>query len=89
VWHDDDQELSGKTENPRLPAGSDSGQPGGGAGRIDIVGKISDGVRIDPDVTEGHPGYEESGSSEIVPVAPVPDRSEFEHSRNDAGNASS
>jgi hypothetical protein len=25
------------------------------------------GIRIDPDIMEGHPGYEESGDSEIIP----------------------
>ena len=28
---------------------------------------MPDGVRIDPDITEGHPGYEESSDSEIIP----------------------
>jgi hypothetical protein len=26
------------------------------------------GIRVDPDLTEGHPGYEESGDSEILPT---------------------
>jgi hypothetical protein len=34
---------------------------------VDITGIVPEGVRIDPDITEGHPGYEESGSSEIIP----------------------
>jgi hypothetical protein len=25
-------------------------------------------VRIDPDITEGHPGYQESGDSEMIPT---------------------
>lgn len=41
------------------------GEPGGGRGRVDIVGRRPKGIRIDPDFMEGHPGYEESGSSEI------------------------
>jgi hypothetical protein len=28
---------------------------------------MPEGIRIDPDITEGHPGYEESGDSEIIP----------------------
>jgi hypothetical protein len=33
------------------------------------VGVIPAGqVHIDPDITEGHAGYEESGSSEIIPL---------------------
>jgi len=46
---------------------ADSGRPGGGAGRKDVTGRVPDDVRIDPDITEGHPGYEESGDSEITP----------------------
>jgi hypothetical protein len=46
---------------------SESGQPGGGQGRIDVTGVIPEGIRIDSDLTEGHPGYEESGDSEIIP----------------------
>lgn len=41
------------------------GEPGGGRGRVDIVGRRPKGIRIDPNFMEGHPGYEESGSSEI------------------------
>jgi hypothetical protein len=53
-----------------LPKGmpqSDSGQPGGGRGRVDVTGIIPEEIRIDPDLTEGHPGYDESGDSEIIP----------------------
>ena len=46
----------------------ESGQPGGGQGRTDVTGVVPDGVRIDPDLTEGHPGYQESGDSEITPT---------------------
>jgi hypothetical protein len=42
---------------------SESGQPGGGAGRIEITGIVPDAIEVDPDLTEGHPGYEESGDS--------------------------
>jgi hypothetical protein len=42
-------------------------QPGVEQGRVDVTGIVPDGVRIDPDLTEGHPGYEESGESEIIP----------------------
>jgi hypothetical protein len=47
----------------------ESGRPGGGHGRTDVTG-FPDGVRIDPGLTEGHPGYEESGDSEIIPAKP-------------------
>jgi hypothetical protein len=55
-------------EHPMLTERSDSGQPCGGAGRGDVIGKVPDDVRIDPYVTEGHPGYDETGPSEIIPV---------------------
>lgn len=60
---------------PELPAPSpaaaraDSGQPGGGQGRVDLTGRMPEDIRIDPDINEGHPGYDESGSSAIeVPI---------------------
>ena len=34
---------------------------------IDVTGKMPEGIRIDPDITEGHPGYQESGDSGIIP----------------------
>jgi len=45
----------------------DSGQPGGGQGRTDVTGIVPDNVHVDPNITEGHPGYQESGDSEIIP----------------------
>jgi len=42
-------------------------RPGIGAGSVDITGIVPEGIRIDPDITEGHPGYQESGDSEIIP----------------------
>src|SRR5258708_38527614 len=56
-------------EPAKLTGRPKSGQPGDGAGRVDIVGKIPSDVRVDPDLTEGHPGYDETGPSEITPVA--------------------
>jgi hypothetical protein len=58
---------------PRPKAGQaighvpDVGQPGGGKGRVDVTGIAPEGIRVDPNVTEGHPGYQESGSSEVIP----------------------
>jgi HSP20 family protein len=56
---------------PTIPsARANSGAPGGGQGRVDITGRMPDDIRIDPDITEGHPGYAESGGSAIeVPIA--------------------
>jgi hypothetical protein len=34
---------------------------------IDVTGIMPQDIRIDPNITEGHPGYEESGESEIIP----------------------
>ncbi len=42
---------------------TESGQPGGGVGRIEVTGIVPDEIQVDPDLTEGHPGYEESGDS--------------------------
>jgi hypothetical protein len=35
--------------------------------RVDVTGIMPEDIRIDPDIIEGHPGYEESGDSEIIP----------------------
>ena len=53
------------------PKVNESGRPetGGGEGRQDVVGHVPDDIRIEPDITEGHPGYQESGDSELtIPV---------------------
>lgn len=50
---------------PSITSQTDSGNPGGGQGRTDVTGNIPPDIHIDPDITEGHPGYEESGPSEI------------------------
>lgn len=55
-------------KNQNTPRRSDSGRPedGSGEGRRDVTGVMPD-AKIDPDITEGHPGYQESGDSEIIP----------------------
>ncbi len=53
----------GKVESAVAPALPH--QPSVGA--VDITGIVREGIRIDPDITERHPGYEESGDSEIIP----------------------
>jgi nitroreductase len=50
---------------------SANGQPVGGQGRVDLTGIMPGGVRIDPFLTEGHAGYDESGQSEIIPPVEV------------------
>jgi hypothetical protein len=57
-----------KTKRPSSPPQQDPGLPGGGKGRKDIVGKMPPNIRVDPNITEGHPGYEESGESELTPL---------------------
>jgi hypothetical protein len=42
-------------------------QPGVTPGAVDVTGVVPEDVHVDPDIMEGHPGYEESGSSEIHP----------------------
>lgn len=49
---------------PALPP--PSGPPAGDPNWVDVTGKMPEDIRIDPDITEGHPGYEESGDSEII-----------------------
>lgn len=57
-----------------LPA-PEPGQTRSAERRVDVTGIMSEGIRVDPDITEGHPGYEESGDSEIIP----PKKSEAAH----------
>lgn len=58
-----------KKDQKTPAAPSDSGRPetGSGEGRRDVTGVMPDNVRVDPNITEGHPGYQESGDSEIIP----------------------
>jgi hypothetical protein len=42
-------------------------QPGITPGAVDVTGVVPEDVHVDPDITEGHPGYEESGGSELHP----------------------
>ena len=67
-----DKAKSGKTGKggALVPMGDDrreSGQPGGGQGREDATGVIRDKIHIDPEIMEGHPGYDETGPSETTP----------------------
>lgn len=57
----------GQRPRDKSTSEADSGRPGGGQGRVDATGKMPEGIRIDPDITVGHPGYQESGDSEIIP----------------------
>jgi hypothetical protein len=59
---------------PQLTEQHDRGQPGGGQGRVDIAANIADDVRVDPNITEGHSGYDESGASEIHPLKAIQDK---------------
>jgi hypothetical protein len=34
---------------------------------VDNTGVMPEGVHVDPNLTEGQPGYQESGGSEIIP----------------------
>ncbi|HXG09820.1 MAG TPA: hypothetical protein VNK04_08530 [Gemmataceae bacterium] len=61
-----DTEEQADTAAPAAPAALPH-QPGVSPGSVDITGIVPEGIRIDPDITEGHPGYEESGESEIIP----------------------
>jgi hypothetical protein len=41
---------------------------------VDVTGKTPEGIRIDPDITEGHPGYEESATPKSFPRIDLPGR---------------
>jgi hypothetical protein len=56
------------TAPPKGAGRPDTGLPGGGQGRVDFTGIMPEGIRVDPNLTEGHPGYQESGGSEILPT---------------------
>jgi hypothetical protein len=56
------EEKDGTAARAELPY-----QPGISPGDVDITGIVPEGVRIEPEITEGHQGYEESGSSDIIP----------------------
>jgi hypothetical protein len=43
-------------------------------GSVDVTGIIPDDVQVDPEITEGHPGYDESGPSEVIPGRPLSSR---------------
>ena len=62
------QPASASSEPPKLTVEPDPGVPGGGKGRTDVVGKVPPDIQVDPEITEGHPGYDESGPSEIIPL---------------------
>lgn len=51
------------SQPPALPH-----EPGISPGAVDVTGIVPEDVRVDPDITEGHAGYEESGGSEIHPL---------------------
>jgi hypothetical protein len=57
-----------RTALPRAPTSAGSGPFAAARGRVDLTGITAANVCIDPDLTEGHPGYEESGESEIIPA---------------------
>ena len=76
---DEPQRLAGAAPVANQPTGPsrpllkgtplpDTGEPGGGRGRVDITGIVPEEIHVDPILTEGHPGYDESGESEIIPI---------------------
>jgi hypothetical protein len=67
---DSNQAEASKRTLPRAKKLIDSGQPGGGQGRVDLTGTMPPDIKVDPYITEGHSGYQESGDSEIIPPKP-------------------
>ena len=43
-------------------------QSGISPGSVDVTGIVPESIHVDPDLLEGHPGYEESGNSGIMPT---------------------
>ena len=65
--HSDKEKCNKAVQESKTESSSRSiqaGKTGSGQGRTDVT-RIPKGIGIDPDITEGHPGYEESGSSEL------------------------
>jgi hypothetical protein len=62
--------MATEKTDPARDAGKNSGRPetGSGEGRKDVTGILPEGIRVDPYITEGNPGYEESGDSEMLPL---------------------
>ncbi len=60
------QVNSQRNRSAQTDARRECGLPGGGAGRRDIVERIPGDIHVDPYITEGNPGYDESGSSEMI-----------------------
>lgn len=50
-----------REQRPELP-----NQPGTQSGSVDVVGHVPEDVGVDPYITEGHAGYDETGPSEII-----------------------
>jgi len=48
-------------------------QAGVSPNAIDVTGIVPEDVHVDPAITEGHPGYDESGPSEMHPPKPQSD----------------
>lgn len=61
--------MTDNAKEPRRGQVNQSGRPetGGGEGRVESIGRTPDDIRVDPDITEGHPGYQESGDSQLAP----------------------
>ncbi|HVT28239.1 MAG TPA: hypothetical protein VHE81_09525 [Lacipirellulaceae bacterium] len=52
------------------PAAALPHEPGTLPASVDVVGVLPEDVHAEPEITEGHPGYEEAGASEIRPFKP-------------------
>lgn len=60
-----------REQEPVARAGGESRQalpfePSVWPGAVDVVGVVPKDIRVDPYITEGHPGYDETGPSEII-----------------------
>ncbi len=54
-------------EGTEAPAAGLPYDPQANPNWVDVTGKAPDDVGVDPQLTEGHPGYDETGPSELMP----------------------
>ena len=59
--------MTDQRTDPKHDPNSGRPETGSGEGRVERTGIAPEDVHVDPNLTEGHPGYQESGDSEIIP----------------------
>jgi hypothetical protein len=62
-----DKAPSPPAESAPAPATGLPYDPNANPNWVDVTGKAPDDVGVDPQLTEGHPGYDDTGPSELMP----------------------